>query len=484
MTALSARASRAAVQQVAATLLPTAHGTFTLHGFRAGDGTEHVALVLGDPSDAAPGPPLVRVHSECLTGDALGSWRCDCGDQLDAALRAVAAEGRGVVVYLRGQEGRGIGLLAKVEAYALQDAGADTVDANTALGLPVDAREYGAAAAVLAALGVPCVRLMSSNPAKAAALEAAGVEVAEVVGLAVPDRPTSAAYRRTKVERLGHLPVAAAEDPSAPDPSSPDPWDALVAAAHGGAPLPPGGEGPGTAGGDLLDRYAPLAAGGAPLVVAQVAQSLDGFTAARSGDARYVSGEDDREHLHRLRALVDVVVVGVRTVAADDPLLTVRACPGPHPVRAVLDPMGRAPLGVTLFGDPTAPVLWLVGAARAAAAAAGVADRPHVEVVPLTGCTTGEDVVGAVLAALAARGLHRVLVEGGATTVSRFLAAGALDRLWVTTAPVLVGDGVPGLRFEGTDLMADALRAPSRRFVLGEDVAVELDLAAVRAPAA
>ncbi|ROP42777.1 GTP cyclohydrolase II [Pseudokineococcus lusitanus] len=479
MTAPSARASRAAVQQVAATLLPTAHGTFALHGFRAGDGTEHVALVLGDPAGTEAGPPLVRVHSECLTGDALGSWRCDCGDQLDAALRAVAAEGRGVVVYLRGQEGRGIGLLAKVEAYALQDAGADTVDANTALGLPVDAREYDAAAAVLAVLGVSCVRLMSSNPAKAAALEAAGVEVAEVVGLVVPDRPTSAAYRRTKVERLGHLPVATAEDPSAPDP-----WDALVAAAHGGAPLPPAGEGPGTAGGDLLDRYAPLAAGGAPLVVAQVAQSLDGFTAARSGDARYVSGPADREHLHRLRALVDVVVVGVRTVAADDPLLTVRACPGPHPVRAVLDPMGRAPLGATLFGDPTAPVLWLVGASRATAAAAAVADRAHVEVVPLRGCTSGEDVVGAVIADLAARGLHRVLVEGGATTVSRFLAAGALDRLWVTTAPVLVGDGVPGLRFEGADLMADALRAPSRRFVLGEDVAVELDLAAVRAPAA
>ncbi|MEJ5915944.1 GTP cyclohydrolase II, partial [Pseudokineococcus sp. 1T1Z-3] len=422
-----------------ATFLPTAHGTFTLHGFRAGDGTEHVALVLGDPSDAAAGPPLVRVHSECLTGDALGSWRCDCGDQLDAALRAVAAEGRGVVVYLRGQEGRGIGLLAKVKAYALQDAGADTVDANTALGLPVDAREYGTAAAVLSALGVPSVRLMTSNPAKAAALEAAGVEVAEVVGLLVPDRPTSAAYRRTKVERLGHLPVAAAGAASASGP-----WDALVAAAHGGAPLPTAGEGPGTAGGDLLDRYAPLAAGGVPLVVAQVAQSLDGFTAARSGDARYVSGPADREHLHRLRALVDVVVVGVRTVAADDPLLTVRACPGPHPVRAVLDPMGRAPLGATLFGDPTAPVLWLVGATRAAAAAAAVADRPHVEVVPLTGCTSGEDVVGAVIAALAARGLHRVLVEGGATTVSRFLAAGALDRLWVTTAPVLVGDGVPG----------------------------------------
>jgi 3,4-dihydroxy 2-butanone 4-phosphate synthase/GTP cyclohydrolase II len=113
-----------------------------------------------------------------------------------------------------------------------------------------------------------------------------------------------------------------------------------------------------------------------------------------------------------------------------------------------------------------------------------VADRGHVDVVPLARSAPGEDVVDAVLAALAARGLHRVLVEGGATTVSRFLAAGALDRLWVTTAPVLVGDGVPGLRFEGADLMADALRAPSRRFVLGEDVAVELDLAAVRAPAA
>jgi len=478
------------VHPVATTQLPTQHGVFAVHGYRDERGEEHLALVMGAPAaqpdgrpDGAAAAPLVRVHSECLTGDALGSWRCDCGDQLLAAQRAIAAEGRGVVVYLRGQEGRGIGLMAKLSAYALQDAGADTVDANTSLGLPVDARDYAPAAAVLEHLGIRRVRLMTSNPDKAASLRAAGVEVEQVVGVPVPPRPDSARYRQTKVRRMGHLP------PVGPVWSAQRAWDALLAASSGSGTgaVPVGDPGADAAASQLWERYAPLATG-RPLVLAQVAQSLDGFTAARTGDARYVSGEEDREHLHRLRALVDAVVVGVSTVVADDPQLTVRACTGPHPVRVVLDPRARAPLGARVFTDATAPVLWCTSAERAEAAAEAVAGRSHVQVVgidvPPAVPAAGQErtrVVTAVLRALGDRGLDRVLVEGGATTVSAFLAAGALDRLWVTTAPVLVGDGVPGLRFTGTDLMADALRAPSRRFVLGEDVAVELDLAAARA---
>jgi 3,4-dihydroxy 2-butanone 4-phosphate synthase/GTP cyclohydrolase II len=481
------------VHPVATTQLPTAHGVFAVHGFRDGRGEEHVALVLGAPQQLLAddgAAPLVRVHSECLTGDALGSWRCDCGDQLHAAQRAIAAEGRGVVVYLRGQEGRGIGLMAKLSAYALQDAGADTVDANTSLGLPVDARDYAAAAAVLRHLGLRRVRLLTSNPDKAAALRAGGVEVEQVVGVPVPVRTDSARYRQTKVQRMGHLP------PVGPRWSGERAWKALLAASsHSGADdlaedLPDAHADTDAAASVLLERYAPLATG-RPLVIAQVAQSLDGFTAARTGDAHYVSGAQDREHLHRLRALVDAVVVGVSTVVADDPQLTVRACPGPHPVRVVLDPRARAPLGARVFTDAAAPVLWCTSSERAEAAAEGVAGRSHVQVVGIdvspvvpAGALERSRVVTTVLRALSDRGLDRVLVEGGATTVSAFLAAGALDRLWVTTAPVLVGDGVPGLRFDGADLMADALRAPSRRFVLGDDVAVELDLAAARAASA
>jgi diaminohydroxyphosphoribosylaminopyrimidine deaminase / 5-amino-6-(5-phosphoribosylamino)uracil reductase len=226
------------------------------------------------------------------------------------------------------------------------------------------------------------------------------------------------------------------------------------------------------AGGVLAETYGPLVAAGPRLVLAQLGQSLDGFIAARSGDACFVTGEEDRVHLHRLRALVDAVVVGVGTVVADDCRLTVRAVTGPDPVRVVLDPAARAPLGAEVFSGGGPATLWLV-ADDAAVPGHGSAE---VEVVRLPRGADGGFRPQGVLAVLAERGLGRVLVEGGGVTVSRFLAAGALDRLLVTTAPVLVGDGVPGIRFEGRERIAEALRPPARRFVLGADTCVELDL--------
>ena len=164
------------VERVAETRLPTRHGDFTAYGYRSSiDGAEHLALVYGDIGGDEP--VLIRVHSECLTGDVFGSQRCDCGPQLDEALERVAASGRGVVVYLRGHEGRGIGLVAKLEAYALQDSGRDTVDANLDLGLPADSRDYGAASQVLRDLGVTAVRLLTNNPDKSAALADFGITV-------------------------------------------------------------------------------------------------------------------------------------------------------------------------------------------------------------------------------------------------------------------------------------------------------------------
>ena len=196
------RRSEALVERVVSTRLPTAHGEFTAHGFRSGiDGSEHIALVHGD---ITTGTPLVRVHSECLTGDVFGSLRCDCGPQLDAAQAAVVAAGSGVIVYVRGHEGRGIGLVDKLRAYAAQDAGADTVDANSDLGLPVDARDYTHAAQMLRDLGVESVRLLSNNPAKVSALTSLGVEVVERVGLAAQVTSDNLRYLRTKRDRMGH----------------------------------------------------------------------------------------------------------------------------------------------------------------------------------------------------------------------------------------------------------------------------------------
>ena len=182
---------------------PTAYGDFQMVAFRnVLDGIEHVALVRGEIGDGEN--ILVRVHSECLTGDILGSLRCDCGPQLHAAMRTIADEGRGVVLYLRGHEGRGIGLLHKLQAYELQDGGRDTVDANLDLGLPADARDYGIGAQILADLGVRSMRLLSNNPAKRAGLSGYGLSIAERVPLVIEPNAHNEKYLATKAARMGH----------------------------------------------------------------------------------------------------------------------------------------------------------------------------------------------------------------------------------------------------------------------------------------
>lgn len=194
--------SNAIVTLDARTKLPTQFAEFELVGFTDRSGKEHVALVLGAIEDGAP--VLARVHSECLTGDALFSQRCDCGPQLEAAMEKIAAEGRGVIVYLR-QEGRGIGLINKLRAYAEQDKGLDTVEANEILGFEADAREYDIAAAMLTALGVAEVRLMTNNPQKLAALEQLGVKVTERVPHITAGTPHNKSYLATKSKKFGHL---------------------------------------------------------------------------------------------------------------------------------------------------------------------------------------------------------------------------------------------------------------------------------------
>ncbi|MCO8276644.1 bifunctional 3,4-dihydroxy-2-butanone-4-phosphate synthase/GTP cyclohydrolase II [Actinoplanes sp. TRM 88003] len=192
------------VERVVETRLPTEHGLFTAVGYRAlTDDGEHVALVYGDLGDGED--VLVRVHSECLTGDVFGSQRCDCGPQLDAALQKVAEAGRGVVLYMRGHEGRGIGLLHKLQAYQLQDRGFDTVDANLELGLPADARDYGTGAQILYDLGVRSMRLLTNNPAKRAGLEGYGLTITGREALPVRLHPENVHYLRTKRDRMGHL---------------------------------------------------------------------------------------------------------------------------------------------------------------------------------------------------------------------------------------------------------------------------------------
>ncbi len=199
------------VTRIGEATVPTEWGPFNCVAFRSEiDDTEHLAFVRGDVGDGAP--TLVRVHSECLTGDVFGSKRCDCGPQLAAAMSRINDEGRGVVVYLRGHEGRGIGIGHKIRAYSLQDAGLDTVDANLKLGLPVDNREYGIGAQILADLGVHRLRLMTNNPAKYGGIAGYGLSVVERVPLAALATAENVEYLRTKRDRMGHL-IDGLDDP-------------------------------------------------------------------------------------------------------------------------------------------------------------------------------------------------------------------------------------------------------------------------------
>lgn len=457
MTELAHTSSGAStLQRSVETRLPTQHGTFQMIGYDGG-GLAHVALVMGDLESSAGPPPLVRVHSECLTGDALGSYRCDCGEQLQAALAAIAAEGRGALIYARGHEGRGIGLLAKLQAYALQDTGVDTVDANLRLGYPADARDYSEVAGILHDLGATRITLLTANPDKGERLSEHGIDIAARRRPAVADRPENAFYLDTKRRRMRHDAVSAL----------PDAWSMLLAGQ-----VPPMSALSSVAERELVERYGPLAEATGPLTIAQMGQSMDGFIASRTGDGARLTGEVDHTHLHRLRALVDAVLVGASTVIADDPRLTVRMTTGAHPVRVVIDPQARVPRSAHLLTEGEAPTIWMVGDTVPELPEEAEPLPAHVSVARLP-VSEGAFSPAAVVALLHARGLVRVLVEGGGRLVSAFLAAGALDRLFVTVAPVLIGDGVPGLRFDGSPRLAEALRAPNRRWSLGADVCTE-----------
>lgn len=216
------RRNEVQVERIVDTVLPTEYGSFRAIGYRNRiDGLEHVALVAGEPEKDGGEDVLVRVHSECLTGDVFSSRRCDCGPQLEESMRMIQEAGRGIIVYMRGHEGRGIGLLAKLQAYHLQDQGIDTVDANLQLGLPADAREYSSAAQIVRNLGVKSLSLLSNNPYKSAALVGHGVKISAPTPVPVAPNADNINYLRTKRDRMGHdLPSVAVWDATHPDADS------------------------------------------------------------------------------------------------------------------------------------------------------------------------------------------------------------------------------------------------------------------------
>ena len=433
------------VREVAKLPLGTSFGEFDLRAFELPSGPVYLALVRGDLGDGRS--VLTRLHSECLTGDALGSLRCDCGTQLRSAARAIATEGRGVLVYATGHEGRGIGLVNKLRSYMLQEEGADTFDANVRLGFPPDAREYDAAARCLALLGVRSVRLLTNNPAKVEALAKAGIAVAETIPLQTAPHLRNLDYLRAKEARLGHVEPA-------------------------GVPIDGNGIGEATNVAPLLGTTS--APEWRPYIVLKYAQTVDGRIATRLGDARWISGEPERRMSHALRAACDAVLVGVGTAMVDDPQLTVRMVPGASPLRVVLDSTLRLPESARVLDDQAATLVLTTDRssepARAALRERGagvsvVAAGPH-----------GVDLPSA-LASLREAGVRSLLVEGGARVITSFLAEKLVDRLVVGIAPTIIGTGVDAVGDLGVARVGESVRLTNRSVHLaGDDLLVAADV--------
>lgn len=421
--------------------LATSYGEFQISCFQLPSGRTYLALVRGDPAHATD--VLVRMHSKCLTGDTLGSSRCDCGAQLAASMRRLAAEGSGILLYAVGDEGRGIGIVDKVRAYGLQDLGHDTVDANARLGLPIDGRDFREAAEVLRLLGVRSVRLLTNNPAKVRAIRGAGIGVHEVIPVATSPNHRSLGYLRTKRERLGHEPFGE-KPPETPSPAV----DVSEIVGHPD------------------DRR--------PYVILKYAQTIDGRTATSTGDSRWISGAEERALAHAVRAWSDAVAVGLGTVLADDPQLTVRLVPGPSPVRVVFDSRLSIPDRARVLADGPATLVFTTERSdpgrRRELAERGIG----VRVVPAR--PDGVD-LAAALTDMQSLGLGTVLVEGGARIATYLLAARLVDRLVVSIAPTLLGAGRDAVGDLGIDRIAAALHVedPVVRIV-GSDVVVAGDV--------
>jgi GTP cyclohydrolase II len=428
-----------APHEVARIPLPTPYGAFDARTFQCGSGVVYLALVMGDLGDGVD--VLTRLHSECLTGDALSSLRCDCGIQLHAALRAIAAEGRGVLVYAIGHEGRGIGLINKLRSYAEQDVGADTLDANLRLGLVVDGRDYREGASVLRALGLTSVRLLTNNPSKVAGLRAANLSVSSVEPLRTTPHTRNFAYLRTKERRLGHV----------------RPMGDLVA---DDSPLVL----PAVDTSVLLGHVSPHAT--RPYVVLKFAQTIDGRIATSTGDSKWISGDGERRISHALRAACDAVLVGIGTVLHDDPQLTVRMVAGASPRRVVLDSTLRIPPTAKLL-EPDAPTTIFTTDRSDPRRHDGLRAR-HINVQVLPTGAGGVD-VHAALSALREAGVETLLVEGGAKVITSMLAARVVDRLVVGVAPTIIGRGTEAVGPLGISRVTDGIRLTERSLHVVDD---------------
>ena len=421
--------------------IPTDVGQFQLCVYVAPDQKEHLALVMGDV--AGQENVLARVHSECFTGDVLGSLRCDCGPQLRRAMELIAANGSGVIIYLR-QEGRGIGLPDKLRAYNLQDQGYDTVDANLMLGHQADSRDYTIAALILRDLEVRSVQLLTNNPDKIESLRRHRIAIIARVPLTTGLTPENESYLQTKVARMRHLLNLETMSPAANGAT------AVFAAA-------------------ITPKDGP---NGRPFITLSYAQSVDGSIAARRGQPLALSGPQSLAMCHQLRARHDAILVGSGTVLADDPRLTVRLTSGENPQPIILDSRLRFPPEANLWRHPDRQP-WIVTTLGADAARVRELEARGARLFCLPPDAQGRVALPALLQTLSDLGIGSVMVEGGAQIITGFLAQRLADRVVVTIAPLLVG-GLHGVEW-GLGENAPRLRHPLYQS-FGHDLVLVADL--------
>lgn len=421
--------------------IPTPYGDFNLCVYRlaqedgtllgeCGDegpayGSEIRVIYKGDVEGAEDLP--VRVHSECFTGDVLGSLRCDCGDQLHKALQIINLEGRGMVIYLP-QEGRGIGLAEKLKAYNLQDRGFDTVEANLELGHDADLRDYSAAALVLRDFRIKSVRLITNNPSKIENLRRYGIEIRGRIPVVCAANPFNERYLATKRSKMRHM-FTEGEPPSP-------------------AALPSGDT-------------------GRPYVTLTYAQSLDGSLAGGNGHRLVLSGEQSMRMTHRMRAENQAILVGIGTVLADDPQLTVRLAEGDDPQPVVLDGSLRIPLESYLVARHPRKA-WVFAGPEAPRDRKAALEARGIRVFTVPSDPRGRLDLARVCGILAENGIRSLMVEGGLEVISGFLDSDLIDRVVVTISPRFVG----GRRIADLGARVPELREVTQ-FRVGDDIVVE-----------
>ncbi len=449
------------VHKMVTTRLPTTLGEFRLSLYHNGhDNKDHLALIRGEVMDKHE--VMVRVHSECFTGDVLASERCDCGEQLEQALAMIDREGCGAIIYLR-QEGRGIGLLNKLKAYNLQDLGYDTVDANRLLGHAPDERDYSLAAEILNELGIRSIRLMTNNPAKVEGLEELGIEVGGRIPIRTQVKAENAAYLKTKADRMRHsfdeLPMEL--DKYAAQPIRAQAERATPENVRATAPEQ-----------RLIDEMAADADGFChdlprPFVTLTYAQSVDGCIAAQADQPLAISGPESLALTHQLRAAHDAILVGIGTVLADDPRLTARLENASDPQPVVLDSRLRFPLDARLLSGSQP---WIIAAEGADARRQVALEAVGARVLRITAAAPGRISIEHLLSELHKQGIRSLMVEGGAAVISSFFTSQLVDHLAVTVAPTLIG-GLPAVDRQYNSARPSLPRLRNARYrQLGDDL--------------